>query len=191
MSRVLVDSPPVPLDVVRGLLDGTEVEIDAPARPWSGDDVVGLVVWDAVGRAELERLPALRVVASCGQGYDHVDLATAAERGIWVCNVPDYCVEEVADHTLALALTLIRRLDSLREQARQGRWARVDLGSVRRSADSIWGVVGFGRIGRAVARRAAAFGFTIWASDPQLPEQQIAAHGARPSTLDDTRWTMA
>src|SRR5947209_13282611 len=107
MSRVLVDSPPVPLEVVRDLFDGTGVEIGAPARRWAGEDVAGVVIWGAVGRAELERLPSLRVVASCGQGYDHVDLATAAERGIWVCNVPDYCVEEVADSTIALLLSLL------------------------------------------------------------------------------------
>jgi D-3-phosphoglycerate dehydrogenase len=59
------------------------------------------------------------------------------------------------------------------------------LGSVRRSADSIWGVIGFGRIGRAVARRAAAFGFTVWAADPQLSEEEIAAGGAEAATLDE------
>src|SRR5689334_1366252 len=108
MSRVLVDAPPVPIDAVRELLDGTGVEVDAPARPWGGDDVVGLVVWGPVRRGELDRLPSLRVVASCGQGYDHVDLAVAAERDVWVCNVPDYCVEEVADSTIALLLSLLR-----------------------------------------------------------------------------------
>jgi len=133
---------------------------------------------------EMRRYPNLKIVSEFATGYDAVDLDAARELGVAVTNVGGYCTEEVADHTLALALTLIRRLDSLREQAREGRWTYVDLGSVRRSADSIWGVVGFGRIGRAVARRAAAFGFKVWACDPQLSEHEIGAQGAEPVTLD-------
>ena len=134
---------------------------------------------------EMRRYPNLRIVSEFSTGYDAIDLDAARELGVAVTNVAGYCTEEVADHTLAVALTLIRRLDSLREQAHAGRWWGVELGSVRRSAGSVWGVVGFGRIGQAVARRAAAFGFTVWATDPERSEDEIAAHGARPATLDE------
>lgn len=134
---------------------------------------------------EMRRYPNLRIVSEFSTGYDAIDLDAARELGVAVTNVAGYCTEEVADHTLAVALTLIRRLDSLREQADAGRWWGVELGSVRRSAGSVWGVVGFGRIGQAVARRAAAFGFTVWATDPERSEDEIAAHGARPATLDE------
>lgn len=150
------------------------------------DRVVALLTEGVdITRDELRRYPNLKIVSEFATGYDAVDLDAARELGIAVTNVAGYCTEEVADHTLALAFTLIRRLDSLREQARQGRWTHLDLGSVRRSSDSVWGVVGFGRIGQAVARRAAAFGFTIWAGDPHLSEREIGAHGARPATLDE------
>jgi D-3-phosphoglycerate dehydrogenase len=150
------------------------------------EDVVALLSEGTpVTGDQMRRYPNLRIISEFSTGYDAIDLDAARELGVAVTNVGGYCTEEVADHTLALALALIRRLDSLREQARDGRWHSVDLGSVRRSADSIWGVVGFGRIGQAVARRAAAFGFTIWATDPQRSEQDITADGARPATLDD------
>lgn len=133
----------------------------------------------------MRRYPNLKIVTEFATGYDAVDLDAARELGIAVTHVAGYCTEEVADHTIAIALSLVRRLDSLRAQAREGRWVGVELGSVRRSADSVWGVIGFGRIGRAVAHRASSFGFQILAYDPELSEREIAAHGARPATLDE------
>lgn len=161
------------------------VALDALKDSEVGDVVALLSEGTPVTGDEMRRYPNLRIISEFSTGYDAIDLDAARELGVAVTNVGGYCTEEVADHTLALALALIRRLDSLREQARDGRWYSVDLGSVRRSADSIWGVVGFGRIGQAVARRAAAFGFTIWATDPQRSEQDITADGARPATLDE------
>lgn len=133
----------------------------------------------------MARYPNLKIVSTFSTGYDAIDLAAARELGVAVTNVGGYCTEEVADHTLAIALSIVRQLDSLRRQAREGRWIGVEYRSIRRSADSVWGVIGFGRIGRAVARRAAAFGFAIWAHDPQVPEDEIGAHGARAATLDE------
>lgn len=134
---------------------------------------------------ELQRYPRLRVVAEFGTGYDAIDVEACRRLGIAVTNVGGYCTEEVADHTLALALALVRRVPSLAAQAREGQWASVDTGSVRRSADSTWGIVGFGRIGRAVARRAAAFGYTVRACDPLLDAAAIRDGGAEPVELDD------
>jgi D-3-phosphoglycerate dehydrogenase len=131
----------------------------------------------------LRHYPRLRVVSEFGTGYDGIDVDAARELGIAVTNVAGYCTEEVADHTLTLAL--VRRVESLSRQARDGRWASVETGSVARSADSTWGVVGFGRIGRAVARRAAAFGFAVCAYDPYLDRLQIRACGVEPLELDD------
>ncbi|HLY50055.1 MAG TPA: C-terminal binding protein [Solirubrobacteraceae bacterium] len=149
--------------------------------------VVGLLTEGIAGvRADdLRRYPNLKVVSELSTGYDAVDVETARQLGIAVTHVAGYCTDEVADHTLALALHLIRHLDSLSRQALQGQWLNVDAGSIRRSRDSIWGVVGFGRIGRAVARRASAFGFAICAHDPDLTDEQIAELGARPATLDE------
>jgi D-3-phosphoglycerate dehydrogenase len=150
-------------------------------------DVVALLTEGITGVTgdDLRRFPNLKIVSELATGYDAVDVDTARELGIAVTNVAGYCTEEVADHTLALALSLIRGLEPLHRQAVEGRWADIELGSVRRSAESTWGVIGFGRIGQAVARRAAAFGYQICAHDPQLPDRQIADCGAQPMGLDE------
>ena len=144
-----------------------------------------LTAGSRVSREDMRRNPNLRVISEFGTGYDGIDLDAAREIGIAVTNVAGYCTDEVADHTLALALNLTRRIESLSEQARSGRWAWVDTGSVRRSRDSTWGIIGFGRIGRAVARRAVAFGFVARAYDPRVIDAEVVRHGAKPTALDD------
>ncbi len=134
---------------------------------------------------DVRRYPELKIVSEFGTGYDAIDLEAARERGVAVTNVAGYCTEEVADHTLALGLSLVRRLESMAQRARDGDWSAVDTGSVRRCVDSSWGVVGFGRIGKAVARKAGAFGFSVYAFDPELRGEDVRRHGARPMELDD------
>jgi D-3-phosphoglycerate dehydrogenase len=149
-------------------------------------DVVGLLSGGArVTRDDLERYPRLKIVSEFGTGYDGIDIEAARQLGIAVTNVGGYCTEEVADHTLALALSLVRRLDSLWHQAREGDWTTLNTGAVRRCADSTWGVIGFGRIGQAVAHRARGFGFSVCAYDPQLAGHDIFDHGAQPRSLEE------
>ena len=183
--RVLVDAPPYPIEVVRELLNGAGVEVDAPSRPWAGDDVVGLLVDRPIGAADLDRLPALRVIATNSIGVDHIDLGAAARRGVWVCNVPDYCVDEVADTTIALLLALLRGSIVLDRSVRDGTWNDHAAGPLPRLNGFRLGVVGFGRIGQAVARRALALGFEVWATDPQVAASAIAGTGARPATFEE------
>jgi D-3-phosphoglycerate dehydrogenase / 2-oxoglutarate reductase len=182
--RVLVDEL-FPLEDVRAVLDGAGVEAEAPPRPWAGDDVVGLLVWEPVTEEDFGRLPALRVVATCSVGYDHVDLDAAARRGIWVCNVPDYCVDEMADSTIALLLALLRGTVFLDRSVHRGEWDDHAAGTLRRVAGTRLGIVGFGRIGRAVAARAGALGFEVCAHDPFVQGAEIEAAGVRPAALDE------
>jgi D-3-phosphoglycerate dehydrogenase len=172
---------------VAELLEGLDVEIEAGQEPWHADDVVALLVGTEVRVREedLERLPALRVVATCSVGFDHIDCEAAERRGVWVCNVPDYCVEEVADHSLALVLALLRGVVELDRSVRDGRWDSAAAGSLRRVRGLRLGVVGFGRTGRALAERAAALGLEVWASDPFVPAETISAAGVRPASLED------
>ncbi len=189
--RVLVESPPFPLDAVRGLLAPAGAGVEVARRPWGGGDVVGLLAWEAVTAADLDRLPGLRVVATCSVGFDHIDVAAASERGIWVCNVPDYCIEEMADSTIALLLTLMRGIAVLDRSVAAGGWDDHAAGPLARLAGSRLGVVGFGRIGRAVAARAAALGMEVWVSDPLVEASAIEAAGARPADLDQLLSTCA
>lgn len=184
MARVLCD-PSVPLEAARGVLAGLDVSVESSAPPWAGDDVVGLVSWEPVTASDIGRLPSLRVIATPSVGVDHVDVAAATERGVWVCNVPDYCVDEMADHALALLLGLVRGVVELDRSVRDGMWDSKAAGPLRRVSDIRLGVIGYGRIGRALASRAQALGMDVCAHDPLVSDDEIAAAGVRPATLDD------
>ena len=182
--RVMVDAPPFPLQVVGELLAPTGAQVDAQPRPWRGDDVVGLLVWDAVSASDMEQLPGLRVIATCSVGFDHIDVEAAARRGIWVCNVPDYCIEEMADSTVALLLALLRGVVVLDRSVRAGDWDDHAAGPLSRVRGTRLGILGFGRIGRAVAARAGALGMEVWATDPLVDAGEMASAGAKPASLD-------
>jgi phosphoglycerate dehydrogenase-like enzyme len=185
--KVVVGDPGFRVERVRELLDGLGLEVVAGGEPWAGEDVVALLIGTdvRVEADDLARLPALRVVASCSVGYDHVAYEEAERLGVWVCNVPDYCVEEVADHSLALLLGLLRGIVELDRSVRAGAWDSNAAGELRRIHGTRLGVVGFGRTGRALAERASALGFDVWATDPAVPPEAIAAAGAKAASLDE------
>ena len=183
--RVVVGDDGYDPERVRELLNGSGVTVEEAREPWGGDEVVGLLVGTEteVRAADLDRLPALRVVATCSVGFDHVDVEEAERRGVWVCSVPDYCVEEVADHALALVLSLLRGVVVLDREVRAGGWDWRAAGELRRIRGTRLGVVGLGRTGRALVERGAALGFEVWGTDPALSADEIAAAGARPASL--------
>lgn len=117
----------------------------------------------------LSRLQCCRGIVRAAVGFDNIDIDFAAERGIPVCNVPDYGTEEVADHTLALILSLIRKLHHIDKHVRANRWEWQAIGSAFRIRGKTLGIIGFGRIGTAVAQRAKAFGFDVGFYDPYCP----------------------
>jgi lactate dehydrogenase-like 2-hydroxyacid dehydrogenase len=119
----------------------------------------------AIGRA--------RIVVQAGVGFNHIDLEACAARGIPVCNTPDYGTMEVADHAIALMLSLQRGITAyhMRLLTRDDAWATLTLplAAVRRQRGQVFGVVGLGRIGTAAALRAKAFGMRVVFFDPYLP----------------------
>jgi D-3-phosphoglycerate dehydrogenase / 2-oxoglutarate reductase len=185
--RVLADAS-VDLRALGAALASSGVEV-APldGSPLAGDDVVGVVAWERpVGEAELAALPNLRVVLTPSVGFDHLDLDAARRHGgVWVCHVPDYCVDEMADTALALALALLRGVVALDRDVRAGGWSAAAAGPLRRVRGTPLGVVGYGRIGAALAARGVALGFEVWASDPAVGDSVIAAAGVRPAALPD------
>ena len=126
-----------------------------------------------------------RAIVRYGIGVDNVDLAAAAARGIPVCNVPDYCIDEVADHTLALLLALTRRIVANTNYIRSGKWgSAAPLTALHALKQLSVGIVGFGRIGREVASRLVAFKSPIMVFDPQVPADQIRSAGYKPAELE-------
>jgi D-3-phosphoglycerate dehydrogenase len=123
-----------------------------------------------------------RVIVRYGIGVDNVDLAAARSRGIPVCNIPDYCIDEVADHTLAFILALTRQVAPQSGLVHEGGWKLAGApADFRTLAGMTCGVVGFGRIGRGVVRRLVAFGGRVLVSDPVATPDAIAALGAHPA----------
>lgn len=127
-----------------------------------------------------------RLIVRYGVGVDNVDLDAARRAGIPVCNVPDYCIAEVADHTLALALAATRRVTTHWDRVRAGHWGMtVPLDEMKTLSGMTVGVIGFGRIGHQVVQRLRAFGCRIRVSDPVVPAEKIKAAGAEPASLED------
>ena len=184
MRRVLTD-PSFERELVQGDLVGLDVVVETSSPPWSGDDVVGLLSFEPVTADDLAALPKVRVVATPSVGFDHVDVEAATARGIWVCNVPDYCIEEMADHSIALLLALARGVVELDRSVREGGWDHRAAGRLGRLADVRLGIVGYGRIGRAVAARALALGMDVVAFDPLLEPDAIASTGVQPASLEE------
>jgi D-3-phosphoglycerate dehydrogenase / 2-oxoglutarate reductase len=160
------------VDPERAVLDGHDVELRVLAcrtpeevAAQAGDADVLINQYVPVTAAVLDALPRCRLVVRYGVGVDNVDLQAATERGVWVANVPDYGRDEVADHTLALAMALLRGVVALDRSVRDGTWDLEPARPLRRLATLTWGVVGCGAIGTAVARRAAGLGMRVLGYD--------------------------
>jgi D-3-phosphoglycerate dehydrogenase len=117
----------------------------------------------------LRRLKKVKVISVYGVGTDLVDVKAATEQKIVVTNAPDYGITEVADHTMALMLSLVRK-EKIRKNVTQ---IREMIGEIHRLSTMNLGLIGFGRIARAVAERAKAFGLRIVAYDPYVPESSF------------------
>lgn len=116
---------------------------------------------DPVDEALLARLPALEIVSSLGVGYDNVEVTAAAARGVVVTNTPDVLTDEVADLTLGLLLATLRRLPQADRFLRAGRWLEGPFPLTASLRGRRVGILGYGRIGKAIARRLDAFGVDV------------------------------
>lgn len=162
------------LDVERSELDPLGVEL-VVAPDTSEQTLVDLargasailVCFAPTGKRVVEAAAegGCRILARYGIGYDNIDVATAQKLGITVTYVPDYCLDEVADHTIALLLASARDVTQASEGVRSGEW-KVPHGRVHRLKGCRLALVGAGAIGEQVARRAAAFGLEVVAYDP-------------------------
>ncbi len=135
--------------------------------------------------AVLRAAPKCVAVGRFGVGVDNIAVDTATELGMAVTYVPDYCVDEVSDHAMALLLGWNRRVALFDNAVKRDGWGSVPLTMrMMRLRGKTLGVVGFGRIGQAVAQKALAFGFRILAHDPYMTPEQCALRGARRADLD-------
>ena len=137
-----------------------------------------LTCWAQTTRAVMEAaLPDLKVVSRYGVGLDNIDIEFATVSGVPVTRVPDYCLPDVAEQTLALLLALSRKVARFDRLVRQGVWDIQSGVPLRRLVGQTIGLVGFGQIAQEVAPRAAAFGLRVLAYSPSLTEERGASKG--------------
>ena len=128
----------------------------------------------------ISELEKCRVISRYGVGYDNVDVDAATRKGIWVARVPDYCHEEASDQSLALLLACVRKIAYKDRKIRQGAWNLHGDQPTGRIAGKTLGIVGYGRVGRAVHRKVGGFGLgRVLVCDPTEDPEIIRAAGAR------------
>lgn len=166
--------------IERALLEPMGVEVvEAPGTDEEtlvrlAAGTVGMMVCYAPITERILEAAALtcKVVARYGIGYDNVPVDVATRLGIVVTNVPDYCLDEVADHTFALLLASARGIAGMDREVRQGGW-QVPKSGIHRLAGRRLALLGVGRIGRRVAARAQAFGLEVTAYDPYIKDWDL------------------
>jgi D-3-phosphoglycerate dehydrogenase / 2-oxoglutarate reductase len=134
-----------------------------------------LVTYAKITAEMIRQMAGCRVIARFGIGVDNVDIAAATEAGIVVTKVPDYCVDEVSDHTMALLLALVRKIPFANTLVHGGRWGMPAVVPIHRLRGTVMGLAGFGRIPQLVAPKAKAFGIKVVTYDPYVSESVTRA----------------
>jgi len=183
--RVAVADSPFPtLDPAREVLSkiGADLRLASEPTPEAilrvATDADALLVTYAKITAEMiQTLTRCRIISRFGIGVDNVDLAAATSAGIVVTRVPDYCIDEVSDHTLALLLALARKIPFANAQVHAGGWEMSAVVPIHRLRGRVLGLAGFGRIPQLVAPKAKSFGLRVIAHDPYVPAEIFARAG--------------
>ena len=144
-----------------------------------------LVTYAKLPRELLLQLTNCKAIGRFGLGVDNIDLPTCKEKGIKVNYVPDYCIHEVSDHTVALLLSLIRKIPLANRLVQAGRWEMPAVKPITRIKGTVLGLLGFGHIPRLVAPKAKAFGIEVIAYDPYCDKKLFADLGVASVEFDD------
>lgn len=168
MKVLITDYAWPSLDIEREVLAGAELIAaesgdEAELLGLAGDCDAILTCWKRVTPPVLDAAPRCLVVGRYGVGLDNIAVEHATELGIVVANVPDFCVDEVSEHALALTLALVRKVVEFAEQTRSGGWDNSAAGELHRLRGQTMGLLGCGRIGSATAEKARAFGMRVLA----------------------------
>lgn len=192
MKVVITDWNFPNIDVERQIIEGAgHTVVDAQCK--TEEEVAALVIdadiviaqWAPVKAAAIAAMTQCKGIVRYGIGLDNIDLAAAKDKDIPVANVPDYCLNEVADHTVALMLASQRQILSTWDRINQGTWVITSPQTFPPLRQSTLALIGLGRISQRVASRAQAFGMNVIAYDPGLSAAQFADLGVESATLED------
>jgi len=194
MRRFLIavtDSPFPSLDPAKAALARVDPDLRMAKTP-STDDILAVardadavfVTYAKLPRELLTQLTSCKVIGRFGLGVDNIDTKAAAEFGITVTYVPDYCMHEVSDHAMALLLALARKIPFSNEVVQAGRWEMPAVVPIHRLSGRALGLVGFGNIPRTLAPKAKAFGLRVLAHDPFVSQDVFEGAGVEPMSFD-------
>jgi len=187
---IVTDALSESYDIERSVLSAAGAELTVYGAP--GDDGFMDAVCGADGiLCNLAKLSAThvaamekcKVISRYGIGYDNVDVAACTRRGIWVANVPDYCQKEVSEHTLALMMSLARRIPQKNSGIRNGAWDSERKDAIVRLWGKTASLLGFGSIPRSMAPALRALGMTVKACDPYVEAETMEAAGVQKTDL--------
>jgi D-3-phosphoglycerate dehydrogenase / 2-oxoglutarate reductase len=180
------------LDPARRVLSklGAELRLAADSTPEAilqvarGADAL-LVTYAKVTSEIIREMERCRIISRFGIGVDNVDLAAATKAGIVVTKVPDYCIDEVSDHAMALLLALVRKIPLANSRTQSGHWEMSAVVPIHRLRGTVLGLIGFGRIPQLVAPKAKAFGLRVVTYDPYIPEEVLNRAGVERIDFDE------
>ena len=177
---VITDSYHSKLSFDQAEFEGLDVNL--VVEECKNEDEVIEKCWDAdalmvqhakISRKVIQRLEKCRIVARYGVGFDNVDLEAATEHGIMVANVPDYCIDEVSSHAIALLMACARKIVLVNNSVKAGVWTYEVAEPVYRLTGQTLGIVGLGRIGSAAAKKGLGLGFKVQTYDPYVSETDL------------------
>jgi D-3-phosphoglycerate dehydrogenase len=164
------------LDLARAVVSRAGAELRLASQPTPEGIVAAareadalLVTYAKINADMIREMKKCKVISRFGIGVDNVDIEAATRAGIVVTKVPDYCIDEVSDHAMALLLSLVRKIPFSSARAHAGRWEMPAVTPIHRLRGTVLGLVGFGRIPQLVAPKAKAFGMRVMAYDPYVP----------------------
>ncbi|GAG60509.1 unnamed protein product [marine sediment metagenome] len=150
-----------------------------------GSNMDGLLVsYVPIGKKVIKNLHKCKVIVKYSVGLDNIDLKAATQKKIYVVNVPRYCVEEVSTHTLALLLNLIRKISKYDQSVKRGSWDPLAGDPIFRTENKIFGIIGFGSIGKRVAEKIRPFKLSIIVYDPFVNSKLISEYSAKKVELE-------
>jgi len=189
---LITDSDYRSLEIEEGILARYGVRL-LTAQCRSPDDVIAagqeahilISEYAPISAEVFAALPQVLGAIRYGKGYDSIDVKAATSAGVWVVNLPDYCDEEAAEHTMGLILCLNRNLCAMNRAVHGGTWDVSAFEPIHPLHRQALGIVGIGKIGRVVANKALDMGMRVLAYDPYLGAETIAGRGVRPVNLQE------
>jgi D-3-phosphoglycerate dehydrogenase len=172
------------LDLARNVLLRVGAEVRLAAQPTPAGILEAareadalLVTYAKINAEMIGQMKRCRIISRFGIGVDNVDIAAATAARIVVTRVPDYCIDEVSDHAMALLLSLIRKIPFSNARTQAGRWEMAAVAPIHRLRGTVLGLAGFGRIPQLVAPKAKAFGLRVVTYDPYVPQNVMDQAG--------------